>query len=121
MTDRAAQLRNIAIIAHVDHGKTTLLDGMLKQTNVFRANQQVNDRVLDSNDLERERGITILAKNTALKSVSGLELIARVTGNLQIEKGDPAATFCLSSTDMTMLYAIGRPPPFRKTARRIYC
>ncbi|HJN30988.1 MAG TPA: translational GTPase TypA [Candidatus Latescibacteria bacterium] len=66
MTDRAAQLRNIAIIAHVDHGKTTLLDGMLKQTNVFRANQQVNDRVLDSNDLERERGITITAKNTAV-------------------------------------------------------
>jgi GTP-binding protein len=66
VTDRAAQLRNIAIIAHVDHGKTTLLDGMLKQTNVFRANQQVNDRVLDSNDLERERGITITAKNTAV-------------------------------------------------------
>ncbi|MEE3339019.1 MAG: translational GTPase TypA [Candidatus Latescibacterota bacterium] len=66
MTDCAAQLRNIAIIAHVDHGKTTLLDGMLKQTNVFRANQQVNDRVLDSNDLERERGITITAKNTAV-------------------------------------------------------
>ena len=66
MTNRADNLRNIAIIAHVDHGKTTLLDGMLKQTNVFRTNQQVNDRVLDSNDLERERGITITAKNTAV-------------------------------------------------------
>jgi GTP-binding protein len=59
-------LRKIAIIAHVDHGKTTLVDGMLKQTNVFRSNQQVQERVLDSNDLERERGITILAKNTGI-------------------------------------------------------
>src|SRR6476659_3194915 len=59
-------IRNIAIIAHVDHGKTTLVDGMLKQTNVFRTNQQVAERVLDSNDLERERGITILAKNTGI-------------------------------------------------------
>ena len=59
-------IRNIAIIAHVDHGKTTLVDGMLKQAHVFRANQQVVERVMDSNDLERERGITILAKNTAI-------------------------------------------------------
>ena len=59
-------LRNIAIVAHVDHGKTTLVDGMLKQARVFRSNQQVVERVLDSNDLERERGITILAKNTAV-------------------------------------------------------
>ena len=59
-------IRNIAIIAHVDHGKTTLVDGMLKQTNVFRENQAVVDRVLDSADLERERGITITAKNTAV-------------------------------------------------------
>ena len=59
-------IRNIAIIAHVDHGKTTLVDEMLKQGGVFRSNQQVADRVMDSNDLERERGITILSKNTAV-------------------------------------------------------
>src|ERR1035437_2603013 len=60
------QIRNIAIIAHVDHGKTTLVDAMLHQSGVFRDNQVVATRVMDSNDLERERGITILAKNTAL-------------------------------------------------------
>ncbi|MCJ7824070.1 MAG: GTP-binding protein, partial [Anaerolineales bacterium] len=60
-------LRNIAIIAHVDHGKTTLVDGMLKQAKTFRENQQVAERVMDSNELERERGITILAKNTSIK------------------------------------------------------
>src|SRR5438105_6168848 len=59
-------LRNIAIIAHVDHGKTTLVDAMLRQSGIFRVNQEVADRVMDSNELERERGITILAKNTAL-------------------------------------------------------
>ena len=59
-------IRNIAIIAHVDHGKTTLVDGMLRQSGIFRANEAVVERVMDSNDLERERGITILAKNTAL-------------------------------------------------------
>ncbi|MDH5506366.1 MAG: translational GTPase TypA [Anaerolineae bacterium] len=62
-------LRNIAIIAHVDHGKTTLVDGLLKQAQVFRSNQQVAERVMDSNDLERERGITILAKNTAIRII----------------------------------------------------
>ena len=61
------QIRNIAIIAHVDHGKTTLVDAMLWQSGVFRANQEVAERVMDSNDLEREKGITILAKNTAVR------------------------------------------------------
>ena len=62
----STNIRNIAIIAHVDHGKTTLVDAMLRQSGIFRANQEMVERVMDSNDLERERGITILAKNTAL-------------------------------------------------------
>ena len=64
--DVREDLRNIAIIAHVDHGKTTLVDQLLKQSGIFRANENVEDRVMDSNDLERERGITILSKNTAV-------------------------------------------------------
>jgi GTP-binding protein len=66
MITERTDLRNIAIIAHVDHGKTTLVDGLLRQSHTFRDNQQVAERVMDSNDLERERGITILAKNTAI-------------------------------------------------------
>ena len=60
-------IRNIAIIAHVDHGKTTLVDFMLRQSGIFRANETMTDRVMDSNDLEREKGITILAKNAAVR------------------------------------------------------
>jgi GTP-binding protein len=67
MIRERTDLRNIAIIAHVDHGKTTLVDGLLRQARVFRDNQVVAERIMDSNDLERERGITILAKNTAIE------------------------------------------------------
>ncbi len=67
MTEQRQEIRNIAIIAHVDHGKTTLVDAMLRQSGTFRDNEQVRDRVMDSMDLERERGITIMAKNTAVR------------------------------------------------------
>lgn len=63
---KRTDLRNIAIIAHVDHGKTTLVDAMLKQCGVFRQNQDAPDRIMDNNDIEKERGITILAKNTSV-------------------------------------------------------
>ncbi|CAA3941499.1 GTP-binding protein TypA/BipA [Staphylococcus aureus] len=65
MTNKREDVRNIAIIAHVDHGKTTLVDELLKQSGIFRENEHVDERAMDSNDIERERGITILAKNTA--------------------------------------------------------
>ncbi|WOV85155.1 translational GTPase TypA [Sporosarcina jeotgali] len=67
MTNTRNDLRNIAIIAHVDHGKTTLVDQLLKQSGIFRSNEQVEERAMDSNEIERERGITILAKNTAIE------------------------------------------------------
>ncbi|MFC7363654.1 MULTISPECIES: translational GTPase TypA [Bhargavaea] len=67
MTNLRQDLRNIAIIAHVDHGKTTLVDQLLKQSGIFRSNEHVDERAMDSNDIERERGITILAKNTAVQ------------------------------------------------------
>jgi len=66
LTSTRDDIRNIAIIAHVDHGKTTLVDGMLKQSNIFRQNEQVGTLIMDSNDLEREKGITILANNTSV-------------------------------------------------------
>ena len=66
MRQKREDIRNVAIIAHVDHGKTTLVDELLKQSGVFREGQEVAERVMDSNDIERERGITILSKNTAV-------------------------------------------------------
>src|SRR5437899_8806886 len=67
MKNKNESIRNIAIIAHVDHGKTTLVDAMLKQSGIFRENEAVMDRVMDSNELERERGITILSKITGVR------------------------------------------------------
>jgi GTP-binding protein len=69
-TPRRTDVRNIAIIAHVDHGKTTLVDAMFRQSGVFRDNQAMDDRVMDSMDLERERGITIAAKNCSVRSAT---------------------------------------------------
>ena len=66
MRIKREDVRNVAIIAHVDHGKTSLVDQLLRQSGVFRQNQEVVDRVMDSGDIERERGITILSKNTAV-------------------------------------------------------
>ena len=84
-------IRNIAIIAHVDHGKTTLVDAMLRQSGTFRANEQVAERVMDSNDLERERGITILAKNTAIHYQGGKINIVDTPGHAdfggEVERG----------------------------------
>ena len=82
MKMKREDVRNIAIIAHVDHGKTTLVDELLKQSGVFRANQEVQERVMDSNDIERERGITILSKTQPLpikvqRSMSSILLVMR--------------------------------------------
>lgn len=67
MTNLRENVRNIAIIAHVDHGKTTLVDELLKQSGIFRENEHIAERAMDSNDIEKERGITILAKNTGIE------------------------------------------------------
>ncbi len=83
-------LRNLAIVAHVDHGKTTLVDAMLWQSGVFRANQDVAERVMDSMDLEREKGITILAKNTAVRH-GGIKLnIVDTPGPRRLRRGGGA-------------------------------
>ena len=97
--DKATDIRNIAIIAHVDHGKTTLVDAMLKQSRVFRDNQVVDERIMDSNDLERERGITILSKNTAVryrvsaKQQPELSVLPAVTAGILPALGLPHALF----------------------------
>src|SRR6218665_695332 len=75
-----SDLRNVAIVAHVDHGKTTLVDAMLRQTNSFGSHEHMEERAMDSNDLEREKGITILAKNTAI-TYNGVHTEVPVTIN----------------------------------------
>ena len=79
-------VRNIAIIAHVDHGKTTLVDEMLKQSGIFRDNQEVAERVMDSNDIEKERGITILSKNTGVM-YNGIKMLTEKHPDIQIYCG----------------------------------
>src|SRR5436309_1896777 len=91
----SVKIRNIAIIAHVDHGKTTLVDQMLRQAGVFRANQQVAERVMDSNQLERERGITILAKNTSVRWGGTKVNIEDTLGHADLD----ARLFVLPGTD----------------------
>ena len=82
-------VRNVAIIAHVDHGKTTLVDELLKQSGVFRANQEVQERVMDSNDIERERGITILSKNTAVYyKNTKINIIEAIEYGIMKKRGD---------------------------------
>ena len=90
-------IRNVAIVAHVDHGKTTLVNAMLAQSHVFNEREEVPDRVMDSNDLEREKGITILAKNTAVQ----------YTGPLAAKYGHPMDT-------------IGSPPCERAGSPNVY-
>src|SRR6186997_3062631 len=105
-------IRNIAIIAHVDHGKTTLVDAMLRQSGTFRDNEQVRDRVMDSNDLERERGITILAKNTAVRYHDVLINIVDTPGHADFG-GEVERT--LSMVDGVMLLVDASEGPLPQT------
>ena len=97
---RVDNLRNIAIIAHVDHGKTTMVDKLLRATDAFRANQQVEDRVLDSNDQERERGITILAKNISIEykdvKINVIDTPGHADFGGEVERVWPTAPCCWS-------------------------
>jgi GTP-binding protein len=131
-------IRNIAIIAHVDHGKTTLVDAMLRQSGIFRANEALVERVMDSNDLERERGITILAKNTALffhdtkincrharPQRFGGEVGARATRSCAVRRSEgppPQTRYVLRASPVIVLNKIDAPmrakrSPTRSTTR----
>ena len=105
-------IRNIAIIAHVDHGKTTLVDKMLRQAGIFRDNQHVQERVMDSNPLERERGITILAKNTAVHFQDYLINIVDTPGHAEFG-GEVERT--LSMVDGIMLLVDASEGPLPQT------
>src|SRR4026209_1103274 len=104
--------RNIAIVAHVDHGKTTLVDALLRQSGIFRANERVIDRVMDSNELERERGITILAKNTAVHYQDMLINIVDTPGHADFG-GEVERT--LSMVDGVMLLVDASEGPLPQT------
>src|SRR5207248_8569974 len=99
-------IRNVAIVAHVDHGKTTLVDALLWQAGSFRENQDVNERVMDSMDLEREKGITILAKNTAVR-VGDVKLnIVDTPGHADFESMTDRKSTRLNSSHRTISYAV---------------
>ena len=105
-------MRNVAIVAHVDHGKTTLVDALLRQSGLFRANERVAERVMDSNDLERERGITILAKNTAVHYGGHLINIVDTPGHADFG-GEVERT--LSMVDGVMLLVDASEGPLPQT------
>ena len=110
-------LRNVAIIAHVDHGKTTLVDGMLRQTGTFRANEAVVDRVLDSGDLEREKGITILAKQTTV-DYDGVRLnIVDTPGHADFG-GEVERSLLMVDAVLLLVDAAEGPLPRRGTSSR---
>src|SRR4051812_433730 len=104
--------RNVAIVAHVDHGKTTLVDALLQQSGVYRANQQMTERAMDSNELERERGITILAKNTAVHYKEHLINIVDTPGHADFG-GEVERT--LSMVDGVMLLVDASEGPLPQT------
>ena len=109
MKTKREDIRNIAIIAHVDHGKTTLVDELLKQSGTFRANQEVAERVMDSNDIERERGITILSKNTAITYKDTKINIIDTPGHADFggEVVELSCTFVPSGSVKLLISAIG--------------
>src|SRR5258705_12313621 len=109
---RRDDLRNIAIVAHVDHGKTTLVDALLHQGGIFRSNERVAERVMDSNELERERGITILAKNTAVHYKDHLINIVDTPGHADFG-GEVERT--LSMVDGVMLLVDASEGPLPQT------
>src|SRR6188472_4171272 len=102
--------RNVAIIAHVDHGKTTLVDGLLHQSGIFRANERVAERVMDSNELERERGITILAKNTAVHYGDVLINIVDTPGHADVD-GEVERTLAMVDGVLLLVDASEGPLP----------
>src|SRR5260370_39649047 len=102
--------RNVAIIAHVDHGKTTLVDGLLRQSGTFRSNERVAERAMDNTDLERERGITILAKNTAVHYGEALINMIDTPGHADFG-GESQRNPSLAGAAMMLLHAPDVPRP----------